>query len=192
MDSFLAAVLTACVRFLFTVVAAALLAVLGRRTLALNSGIGSSAAALCLGTFLYLQSECSSNGYFSAFCVLLYVAANTVGFMILPGVMLAELFPARIRGLAGGLSFMLFNFALFGTAKVFPLVRNVIGVHGIFWLFGGSSLVASVFLYLTLPETKGVTLGQIEDYFHQKNVLWVTRDDEWEKKRQSKTDDFSA
>lgn len=111
--------------------------------------------------------------------------------MILPGVMLGELFPARIRGLAGGLTFMVFNFALFGTAKVFPFVKNYMGVHGIFWLFGGSSVVASIFLYLTLPETKGITLGQIEDYFLQRNVLWVSRNDEWERKRQLKTE-FNA
>lgn len=107
---------------------------------------------------------------------MVYIAANTVGFMILPGVMLGELLPARVRGVAGGLTFMVFHALLFGTAKLFPLAKDSVGVHGIFWIFGGSSLVASMFLYLVLPETKGVTLGQIEDYFSEKNVLWVTRD----------------
>lgn len=99
--------------------------------------------------------------------------------MILPGVMLGELLPSRVRGLAGGVTFMLFNFFLFGTAKVFPFVKTQIGIYGVFWFFGGVSLLASVFLFLTLPETKGVSLSQIEDYFAEKNFLWVRRSEKW-------------
>ncbi|XP_017780645.1 PREDICTED: facilitated trehalose transporter Tret1 [Nicrophorus vespilloides] len=172
-DHFLAAVLTACVRFIFTIVASILLAFVGRRTLALASGIGTGISALCLGTFLYFQADCSGSGYFAAFCVLIYVAANTIGFMILPGVLLGELYPANIRGFIGGLTFTSFNFILFVITKVFPLIRDLIGVHGVFWVFSLSSFFASIFLYLMLPETKGKTLEEIEDYFGQKNILWV-------------------
>ncbi|EFA10509.1 facilitated trehalose transporter Tret1 [Tribolium castaneum] len=178
LDHFMAAVLTAGVRFIFSIVASALLALIGRRALALTSGLGTTISALCLGTFLYPRDNCAvsdSGGYFAALCVLLYVATNTVGFMILPGVMLGELFPAKVRGLAGGLTFMVFNFVLFATAKAFPVVKNVVGVHGVFWIFGGSGLFASIFLYLMLPETKGKTLSQIEDYFQEGNVTWVAR-----------------
>lgn len=175
-DSFLAAVLTACVRFAFTVIASVLLGIIGRRSLSISSGIGTAFSAFCLGFLILFQDDCSINGYFSAFFVLLYVATNTVGFMILPGVMLGELFPAKVRGLAGGLSFMAFNLSLFATAKVFPEVKNAIGMHGVFWVFSASSFVASVFLYLVLPETKGVSLGEIEDYFLQKNFFYVVRE----------------
>lgn len=181
-DSFLAAVFTACVRFVFTILASILLGVVGRRTLALSSGLGTAISAVCLGSFLYLQEGCGSSGYLSAIFAFLYVAANTLGFMILPGVMLGELLPLRVRGIAGGITFMLFNFLLFGTAKFFPLAKAQVGMHGVFWFFGVVSLLASVFLYLTLPETKGVSLSQIEDYFSEKNFLWVKRSEEWEKK----------
>lgn len=181
-DHFLAAVFTACVRFLFSIVASLLLAIIGRRTLALTSGLGTTLSALCLGTFLH--QNCSDSGLVSALLVLIYVATNTVGFMILPGVMLGELLPARIRGLAGGLSFMLFNFVLFAVTKVFPFIKSLVGVYGVFWLFGIASLFATLFLYLLLPETKGRTLNQIEDYFQQSNILWQTRNRKW-----TKTDD---
>lgn len=189
-DSFLAAVLTACVRFIFTILASILLGIIGRRTLALSSGIATAFSAICLGTFLYVQDDCSSSGYISALLTFFYVAANTLGFMILPGVMLGELLPSRVRGIAGGVTFMLFNLFLFGTSKIFPFAKTQMGIHGVFWFFGTISLFASIFLFLTLPETKGITLSQIEDYFAGKNFLWVRRSDEWVGKvKKSKTSD---
>lgn len=179
-DTFLAAVLTSGVRFIFTVIASVLLAIIGRRPLALISGIGTAVFAIAIGTFIYLFSGQAS--YIPAVLVLLYVAANTIGFMILPGVMLGELYPVRVRGLAGGLTFMVFHITIFTTIKMFPFMKHELGTHGVFWLFGGTSVIACVFLYLMLPETKGRTLGQIEDYFLVKNVLWITRDKEWERK----------
>ncbi|KAF7276862.1 hypothetical protein GWI33_009708, partial [Rhynchophorus ferrugineus] len=179
-DYFLAASLTACVRFVFTIIASLLLAFLGRRTIALISGIGSTTSALALG--IVLHQNCEESQYLVALFILLYVAANTVGFFVLPGVMLGELFPAKVRGHAGGITFMLFNFALFGVAKIFPFVKNLIGIHGVFWIFGASSFLASLFLYLVLPETKGKSLSYIEDYFQQSNFVWSKRDRNWENK----------
>lgn len=70
---------------------------------------------------------------------------------------------------------MIFNFVLFGVAKVFPFVKNSVGVSGVFWIFALVGILASIFLYLTLPETKGQTLSEIEDYFQQAGFLWIGR-----------------
>lgn len=188
-DSFLAAVLTAGVRFLFSIIASVLLAIIGRRTLALGSGLGTAITAITLGSYMYWCDVIGSpySIEISAACILLYVATNTVGFMVLPGILLGELFPAKIRGMLGGITFMIFNLTLFFAAKTFPFIKNTIGISGCFLLFGLSSVVACVFLFLILPETKGRTLSQIEDYFLEKNVLWISRDMEWERKNVKKT-----
>lgn len=173
LDKFLAAVWTALARFIFTIISIILLGKVGRRSLALTSGIGTSITALIFASFEYLN--CKQSGQFAAISILIYVAVNTMGFMTLPGVLIGELFPAKIRGFAGGLSFTIFHFAMFVSAKVFPFIRQSIGVSGIFCIFGTSSILACIFLYLMLPETKGKTLGEIEDYFQNKNIFWVTR-----------------
>lgn len=36
---------------------------------------------------------------------------------------------------------------------------------GIFTIFGASGLLATVFVYVALPEAKGRTLQEMEDYF---------------------------
>lgn len=173
LDHFVVAILTACVRFVFSIIGCFLLAFIGRRTLAMVSGLGTGISAIFLGTFLH--QNCQGLNYVPALFVLIYVATNTLGFLILPGVLLGELFPAKIRGLSGGLTFMVFNLMLFGVSKVFPFVRSVVGISGVFWIFGASSLMACLFLYLALPETKSRSLSEIEDYFQRKGFLWVRR-----------------
>jgi hypothetical protein len=38
-----------------------------------------------------------------------------------------------------------------------------LGIHGAFWLFGSNCIVATSFVFLLVPETKGRTLEQIEE-----------------------------
>ncbi|XP_049779719.1 facilitated trehalose transporter Tret1-like, partial [Schistocerca cancellata] len=108
-------------------------------------------------------------------CLLLYIAANTAGFFVLPIVATGELLPARVRGIAGGYIYFFFNLVLFAVAKLFPLAVRAVGVSGVFWAFGAFSLLGTVLMYLAVPETKGRTLNQVEDYFDGENALWVTR-----------------
>lgn len=173
-DNFLAAVLTACVRFMFTIVSSVLLGLIGRRSLGLSSGLGSAFSAVCLGILLSTRST-DNNGYIVALCILFYVASNTLGFMTLPGILTGELYPTKFRGIGGGLSMTIFNILTFTAAKMFPFIKNSVEVSGVFWIFGGASILGSLFVYVMLPETKGKTLAEIEDYFKQKNVTWVGR-----------------
>ncbi|GLH16205.1 Facilitated trehalose transporter Tret1-2 homolog [Gryllus bimaculatus] len=181
MDEALAAVLTAAVRVVFTAVACGLLSWTGRRALALSSGLASGLAAVAMGSALYVRDNDAqgqgSDPYAAIVvgCLLVYMAANTCGFFVLPLITIGELLPAKVRGLAGGYIFASFNLALFAATKVFPSVTSEIGAHGVFWVFGIASLTGTVFIYLALPETKGQSLAQIEDYFRGKNFLWVTR-----------------
>jgi MFS family permease len=176
-DTFLVAVLTAVCRLIFIIIACILLLWVGRRPLALFSGVGSSAAALGVGTFLYCRypsSESSDNWIVTGF-ILAYVATNTIGFFVLPGIAIGELLPVKIRGSFGGYIFAIFNLSLFFVAKIFPSMLHVMGSYGVFWMFGISSLFGTLFVFLFFPETKGKTLEEIEDYFTEKNVLWLTR-----------------
>lgn len=176
-DPFLVAVLTALCRLVFITAASFLLFWVGRRPLAMFSGVGSSAAALGVGTFIYCRypvSEPTDTWIVTGF-ILTYVATNTIGFFVLPGIAIGELLPVRVRGRFGGYIFAIFNISLFFIGKVFPSMLHVMGSHGAFWMFGASSLLGTVFLYLFFPETKGKTLEEIEDYFAESNVMWLTR-----------------
>ncbi|XP_063229122.1 LOW QUALITY PROTEIN: facilitated trehalose transporter Tret1-like [Bacillus rossius redtenbacheri] len=162
------AVLTAIVRLAFVCLASGLMFSVGRRPLALASGCASAMTALALGVLL--SGEPSP--WVVAVLLQVFVAANTVGFFILPGVCIGELLPASVRGSAGGVIFMLFNLCLFGMAKVFPAMSRSMGGHGLFWFFSACTALTTVFLYLFLPETRNKTLQEVEYYFRQDNILW--------------------
>lgn len=178
MDSLVAAILTAVIRLVFSIVGCFLLYYMNKRTLCIMSGIGSTVTSLGLGIFTLArigETPTSVDVWFTAVCIIVYIASNTLGFMMLPGLMVGELLPAKIRGMCGGYIFMLFNIILFVFSKMYPLMKATIGIHGLFIIFGVSSLLGTIFMYLVLPETRNRSLIQIEQYFEKSNFLWMNR-----------------
>ncbi|XP_047354532.1 facilitated trehalose transporter Tret1-2 homolog [Vespa velutina] len=175
-DSYVAAIITALTRFFFSLLACVLLLKIGRRSLGIFSAIGTSLASLVLVAYTSLKSEESDmDAYVLGICLFAYVGANTVGLFTLPGLMIGELLPQNARGIAGGFNFFIFNFLLFLATKSFPTINNAVGITGAFAIFGISALLEAIFVYVALPETKNRTLEEIEDYFKQSNLLWITR-----------------
>ncbi|KAG6440722.1 hypothetical protein O3G_MSEX001422 [Manduca sexta] len=168
----LAANASALVRFGVTVFACILLLRLTRRALVMISGIGTSVCTLALA---FILSQGPGTGFAPPALILGYVAFNTLGFFLLPGLMIGELLPTKVRGLCGGYIFCLFNAVLFGFTKLYPVMKNSVGMAGMFGLFGASATLATVVLFLLLPETKGKSLLQIEEYYQKPNILWQTR-----------------
>lgn len=168
----MAANASALVRLAVTVLACILLLRITRRALVLISGIGG---AICTLSLAFILTTGRSEGITPPALILGYVAFNTLGFFLLPGLMIGELLPTKVRGLCGGYIFCLFNVALFGFTKLYPDMKNQIGIAGVFGIFGVSAALATVILFLLLPETKGKSLLQIEQYYQKPNILWVTR-----------------
>lgn len=181
-DGYLFALITAAIRFVFSIVASGLLFNMGRRHIGIGSGAFSAFSAFALGIIIYLKN--SEPGYFdpttaTALIVgflCMFMATNTCGSFVLPAVTVGELLPAKARGVLGGWIFTTFSLGVFASAKAYPILMQTIGVHGLFFVFGAGSLVSAVFVFLLLPESKGRTLNEIEDYFKEDNVMWLTRD----------------
>ncbi|CAK1580152.1 unnamed protein product [Parnassius mnemosyne] len=163
---------SACTRLGVTMLACILLLKLTRRSLVMISGMGSAICTLALSLVLYQNA---GSGLITPILILGYVAFNTLAFFLLPGLMIGELLPTKVRGLCGGYIFCVFNAVLFGFTKLYPVMKNSIGMSGVFCLFGSAASLATVVLFLLLPETKGKSLLQIEQYYQKPNILWVTR-----------------
>uniref|UniRef100_A0A2M4AEJ1 Putative facilitated trehalose transporter tret1-2 protein isoform x1 n=1 Tax=Anopheles triannulatus TaxID=58253 RepID=A0A2M4AEJ1_9DIPT len=176
-NSIQAAVLTAIVRLAFTFLYCFLLLLMPRRSMVCISGLISGASCIAIAIFMYVRSgEAAApyDTYIAATLILIYIGSNT-GFLTMPGIMIGELLPAKIRGQIAGYLFTVFNLLLFGVAKGFPHAKALFKTQGLFVMFGVASFGASLLMYLLLPETKGRTLHDIEDYFGQRNWLWMNR-----------------
>ncbi|XP_026327179.1 facilitated trehalose transporter Tret1-like isoform X2 [Hyposmocoma kahamanoa] len=175
LDPHVVANASALVRLGITVVACVLLLKITRRCLVMISGIGTAVSTLAL-TYILTQTNTENEpSIIPPVLILSYVAFNTLGFFLLPGLMIGELLPTKVRGLCGGYIFCIFNAVLFGFTKLYPVMENNMGMAAVFGLFGGSACLATIVLFLLLPETKDKSLLQIEQYYQKPNILWVTR-----------------
>jgi SP family sugar porter-like MFS transporter len=77
-------------------------------------------------------------------------------------VLLAELFPNRIRGAAMSIAVLTLWSTCWALAQFFPRINRALGDAGCFWLFGAICLAGFLFVWICLPETKGETLETIE------------------------------
>ena len=151
-------VVTGCTNVVFTFVAIYTVDRWGRRTLML---FGSSALALiyfCMGCG-YLWGL---GGWPMLCLVVLAIASYAMSLAPVVWVVLAEIFPVRVRAAAVALSTFGLWTACFVLTYTFPLLNEVLGASGTFRLYGGICLAGFLFIRKRLPETKGKTLEEIE------------------------------
>ena len=77
-------------------------------------------------------------------------------------VLISEIFPNRIRGLAVSISVSALWVACFVLTFTFPVLNRELGAAGTFWLYGAICLTGFCFVLIRVPETKGKTLEEIE------------------------------
>jgi hypothetical protein len=178
MDENFGAVIMSFVRIVGNATSTLLMIRVGRRPIALTSGVGATISALSLGVVLFLQSIGNisfGSDWLTFTLTVLFIWFHSVGFCLLPVLMIGETQAAHVRGFACGYIYTVNDLLLGGALKFYHSLLRSLGIHGLFLLFGISCLICTIFVYLYLPETQGRTLEQIEDYFRQRNVMWVTR-----------------
>lgn len=172
------AIVTAICRLIASLLCSVLVHELNRRTMLLGASVLAAFSCTALALFPHVRGDVvvrtAFDTYVPAVCLLLYIVGSTA-FMMFPGIMVSELLPARERGRVSGLIFGIMHVVFFGTAKIFPYFAQVAKMDGVFMLFGVSSVLVTVFIYALMPETRGRTLGQIEDYFAMGKWLWARR-----------------
>ncbi|KAL1123460.1 hypothetical protein AAG570_002540 [Ranatra chinensis] len=167
MNVYLLTVILGLVRLFFTVVGCVLMRRCGRRPLTFISSIGCGLSMVGLGTYMCyaLGWEIPQATWFPVFCIMFFTATSTIGYLVVPWVMIGEVYPTQVRGIIGGMTTCVGHFCVFIVVKTFPMMQKTITKYGTFWLYGGISLAGTFFFYFCLPETKGRTLQEIEDYF---------------------------
>ena len=152
------------VNMLFTVVAIWTVDRWGRKPLML---VGYSGMAVCL-LFLGLAAYFQRTDVWVLVFMLGYIASFALSVGPVTWVILAEIFPTRIRGRAMAIATVCLWTANLAISQTFPMLdKNEWLIarfqHAFpFWLYGAFCLVAIIVVSGWVPETKGRTLEEIE------------------------------
>ena len=185
---------TAAVQLVVTVVAVFLVDTCGRKLLLIVSGIGSFIATVMLGVQFYITrpSLCAQtvNSTFemlaadvldidcnqqfapiAIFSIVLFFSAFTIGWGPVPGILLGELLPLRVRGVASGIAtFLRWSFAALVSGTYFDLTK-LVKPWFVWWFYSLVNLLSVVFVVVFVFETKGKSLEQIEERFRRKRCI---------------------
>jgi MFS transporter, SP family, xylose:H+ symportor len=151
-------VITGTINLLFTFVALGFVDRFGRRVLMLAgaAGIAVSHGLLGLAYFLGLK------GLPVLLLTLLTIGCYSMSLAPVTWVLISEIFPNRVRGLAVSVSVSALWTACFLLTFTFPLLNAALGPSGTFWLYAAVCVAGFFFIRSFVPETKGKSLELIE------------------------------
>lgn len=152
------------VNFLATIVALAVIDRLGRRPLLMISASVMAACQAALGAAFLLQPP---PALLVLAIMLVCVAAFAVGLGPGTWVLLAEIFPNRVRGRAMSIATVALWSACFALTMTFLTLVRWLTASGAFWLYGAMCVAEFLIIWRWLPETRGKTLEQIERFWKQ-------------------------
>ncbi|KIW78343.1 hypothetical protein Z517_08178 [Fonsecaea pedrosoi CBS 271.37] len=148
----------------------------GRRTLLITGTSMGVISLFIIGAYLRAKkpdptaNHISAGGIAACAFMYVYIIGSVTGFSGIPFIMQNEVVPTNLRAVSGGLSmFTQWTFSLVIT-KTTPYMITSMG-YGMFFLFGGLWVIAILFVYFFVPETKGVPLEHMAAVFGQKDVV---------------------
>lgn len=138
---------------------------LGRKTLECG---GLAICAACLLAVALISMLCGGAAW-APMTILVIVFIYIFVFQATVGqvtwVLNSEIFPPQYSAACTGISVFSLWAANFVVSLVFPLMREAIGMGATFLIFATCCVASFLFVMVRLPETKGVPLERIADFF---------------------------
>ena len=155
------------VNVVMTVVAIWLLDRVGRRPLLLWSAAGMTAALVLLGTGFARAVERAGSpgalGRITGISLMGYIAAFAVGLGPVFWLLIAEIYPLKMRAVAMSAATVANWAANYLVAATFLSLAGLLGKAGIFWLYAAMGALTFIFILRLVPETKGRTLEEMAE-----------------------------
>jgi len=178
-NSYLSAIIIGAIKFLGAILYIPAVKYISRRMLICGSSFVMGTSMSILGLAMYshesgLYSNLEAMVWLPLVCITIYMLADPIGVGSVPFLYLGEFFPAETRSILSGITVGLSNLNMFIVVKTFPGLTNMVGDSGTFWLYSAFCFVMILYTLVWIPETKGRTLQDIEQYFNYKENLHVT------------------
>jgi MFS transporter, SP family, xylose:H+ symportor len=171
--SLMQTIIVGAVNLVFTVVAILSVDHFGRKPLQIIGALIMAVSMVSLGLDFWLGGK----GMVALVAMLVYTAGFAVSWGPVTWVLLSEIFPNQIRGKAMAIAVAAQWIANYLVSWSFPILDDNPYLvqhfkHGFaYWLYGGMSVLAALFMWKFVPETKGRTLEQMEALWtHKKSA----------------------
>lgn len=131
----------------------------------ISNGFADNDCSCCVSSSSSTSSSWSTFDITVLLCLFMYIGGYQIGFGPISWLMISEIFPLEIRGKAVSLAVImnfLFNMII---ALLFPVESEYLGLSLTFLIFDVLLIYAIYFILHYVPETKGMTLEEIENYF---------------------------
>jgi SP family xylose:H+ symportor-like MFS transporter len=165
-SALLQTILVGIINLSFTVVAIISVDKFGRRKLQIIGALGMAVSMFGLGMIFYFQKL----GFSALICMLVYVASFAMSWGPVTWVLLSEIFPNSIKG-AMSIAVAAQWLANLFISTTFPMMNDSSVLtklfhHGFaYWIYAGMGILAAIFMYKLVPETKGKTLEEIQRFW---------------------------
>ncbi len=169
--SLLQTIIVGVVNLSFTVLAIYTVDIFGRKPLQIIGAIGMAISMFALGFSFYLKSV----GLGSLIFMLTYTASFAMSWGPVTWVLLSEIFPNRIRG-AMSIAVAAQWIANLIISWTFPMMNDNTWLterfhHGFtYWIYGVMGILAALFVWKLVPETKGKSLEDMEFIWKKKEM----------------------
>uniref|UniRef100_A0A164SIM6 Major facilitator superfamily (MFS) profile domain-containing protein n=1 Tax=Daucus carota subsp. sativus TaxID=79200 RepID=A0A164SIM6_DAUCS len=147
-----------------TIVGALLMDRSGRRPLLMVSATGTFLGSFLTGTAFLLEGQTLLLDWVPTLAVsgvLIYIASFSIGMGAVPWVIMSEIFPIHIKGIAGSLVVLVNWLGAWAVSYTFNFLMSWSST-GTFFVFSGSCALTVLFVAKVVPETKGKTLEEIQ------------------------------
>ena len=143
----------------------------GRRPLLLAGIAGMALTLGLLGYVFRISPQSTGMAWLAVISMMAYVGSFAISLGPIFWLLISEIYPLKIRNSAEGIA-ATFNWGanLLVTLTFLTLVEKL-GPSTTFWFYGLCAIAAGLFSHFFVPETKGRTLEQIEEFWHAKNRL---------------------
>jgi sugar porter (SP) family MFS transporter len=158
-NSLFQSIILGLVNFLMTMVALWLVDKKGRKALLIWGALGMVVSLACLSFEFAMPKQ---NGMIVLVALLVYIAFFAASFAPVMWVIITEIYPNKIRGVAMSFSTAISWLCTFISVYLAPIIQGGLGLQYLFGLFGILSIMAFLFVIFWIPETKGKSLEQIE------------------------------
>ena len=161
-SALLASVMIGITNLIFTFVGMAMVDKAGRKFLLLVGLAGMGISMMLVG--FCMQSDMISAKW-TLLWIMTYIASFAMSIGVVIWVYLSEIYPTRVRGQALSVATMVLWLGNVILTQLFPVMMERFG-GGTFYIFSFICLLAFIFTWTMVKETKGVSLEEIEE-------MWV-------------------